>query len=138
MGVSPWYWWADVPVKTRNTVYVKVGIYKQGEPSVKYRGIFINDEQPCLSGWTKEKFGGFNHLFYEKVFELILRLKGNYLWPAMWGRRFNEEDTLNPQLADKYGIVMGTSHHEPMMRSQSEWTNSKSGEWNYITNRTNL
>jgi len=54
-------------------------------PLVKYRGIFINDEAPALSGWSKEKFGGFNHQFYEKVFELILRLKGNYLWPAMWG-----------------------------------------------------
>jgi len=140
MGVSPWYYWADVPSKTKSSVYVKQGIYKQGEPSVKYRGIFLNNEAPCLSGWTKEKFGGvgFNHLFYEKVFELILRLKGNYLWPAMWGNSFNQDDTQNPVLADQYGIVMGTSHHEPMMRAQKEWTDGGVGEWNHVTNRTNL
>ena len=140
MGVSPWYWWADVPVKTKSTVFVKQGVYRLGEPSVKYRGIFINDEAPCLSEYTKEKYGGvgFNHLFYEKVFELLLRLKANYLWPAMWGNTFNQDDTLNPVLADKYGIVMGTSHHEPMMRAQKEWTTSGLGDWNYVTNRTNI
>lgn len=140
MGVSPWYWWADVPPKTKNTVYVKQGIYQQGEPSVKYRGIFINDEAPCLSAYTKEKYGGvgFNHLFYEKVFELLLRLKANYLWPAMWSNAFNEDDTQNPVLADQYGIVMGTSHHEPMMRSQQEWAAHGVGDWNHVTNRTNL
>ena len=81
---------------------------------MKYRGIFINDEAPAFSGWAREKFGGVNHLVYEKVFELILRLKGNYLWPAMWGNAFNDDDPLNARLADEYGIVMGTSHHEPM------------------------
>ena len=86
---------------------------------MKYRGIFLNDEAPALSGWAKEKFGGFNHQFYEKVFELLLRLKANYLWPAMWDNAFNEDDPLNPKLADEYGIVMGTSHHEPMMRAQT-------------------
>ena len=70
-------------------------------PKVKYRGIFINDEAPALSGWSKEKFGGFNHHFYEKVFELMLRLKANYLWPAMWGNAFYDDDTLNQQTADE-------------------------------------
>ncbi len=138
MGVSPWYWWADVPAKKKEEVYVKKGAYKFGPPSVQYRGIFINDEAPAFSGWTKEKFGGVNHLVYEKVFELLLRLKGNYLWPAMWGNAFNDDDTLNPVLANKYGIVMGTTHHEPMLRAQQEWKRYGKGAWNYQTNDTVL
>jgi len=134
IGVSPWYWWADVPVAHKDALYVKPGRFLQGEPAVKYRGIFLNDEAPSLSGWTHEKFGGFNSKFYVKVFELILRLKGNYLWPAMWGNAFNEDDPLNPKLADEYGIVMGTSHHEPMLRAQQEWKRHGKGPWNYATN----
>ncbi|MCT6647280.1 glycosyl hydrolase 115 family protein, partial [Enterococcus faecalis] len=80
----PWYWWADVPVKKKENLYIKKDILITDAPKVKYRGIFINDEAPAFSGWTKEKFGGVNHHAYEKIFELILRLKGNYLWPAMW------------------------------------------------------
>lgn len=83
--MSPWYYWADVPVRKQEHLYIKRGIYTDGEPSVKYRGIFLNDEAPALTGWANENFGGFNHKFYEKVFELILRLKGNFIWPAMWG-----------------------------------------------------
>jgi hypothetical protein len=105
IGVSPWYYWADVPVKQKQEVYYTGGTWYDA-PAVKYRGIFINNEAPALSGWSKATFGGFNHKFYEKVFELILRMKGNYLWPAMWGSAFNDDDTLNPVLADKYGIVM--------------------------------
>ena len=108
--------------------------YVEGEPAVKYRGIFLNDEAPALSGWAKEKFGTLNHEFYEKVFELILRLKGNYLWPAMWGNAFNEDDPLNPKLADESGIVMGTSHHEPMLRAQQEWKRHGQGAWDYSKN----
>jgi hypothetical protein len=134
IGVSPWYWWADVPVKQQKNLYVIPGKYTDGEPAVKYRGIFINDEAPAFSGWTKEKFGGVNHLVYEKIFELILRLKGNYLWPAMWGNAFNDDDKLDPVLADEYGIVMGTSHHEPMDRAQQEWKRYGKGPWNYETN----
>lgn len=134
MGVSPWYWWADVPPKLHKEVYVKQGLYRYGSPSVKYRGIFINDEAPAFSGWAKEKFGSVNHLVYEKIFELLLRLKANYLWPAMWGNAFNDDDTLNPVLADKWGIVMGTSHHEPMLRAQQEWKRYGHGPWDYTTN----
>ena len=134
IGVSPWYWWADVPVAHKDALFVKPGRFMAGEPAVKYRGIFLNDEAPSLSGWSREKFGGFNHNFYVKVFELILRLKGNYLWPAMWGNAFNEDDPLNPKLADEYGIVMGTSHHEPMLRAQQEWKRHGKGPWNYATN----
>ena len=138
IGVSPWNWWADVPAKKKKEVYVKNGIYNYSSPSVKYRGIFINDEAPAFSGWAKEKFGGLNHLVYEHVFELLLRLKANYLWPAMWGNAFNDDDTLNPILANKWGIVMGTSHHEPMLRAQQEWKRYGKGQWNYDSNKVVL
>ena len=113
------------------------GSYIQAEPKVKYRGIFINDEAPSLSGWAYEKFGGFNSKFYEKVYELILRLKGNYLWPAMWGKSIFTEDTLSYALADEYGVVMGTSHHEPMMRAHVEWSRGP-GTWDYQKNEDAL
>jgi hypothetical protein len=138
MGVSPWYWWADVPAKKKTAIYFKNGLYPYGSPSVKYRGIFINDEAPAFSGWAKEKFGGANHLVYEKIFELMLRLKANYLWPAMWGNAFNDDDTLNPILAQQYGIVMGTTHHEPMLRAQQEWKRYGKGLWNYDSNEVVL
>src|SRR6266481_4092975 len=134
IGVSPWYWWADVPVAHRSALYVKAGRVTQGPPAVKYRGIFLNDEAPCLTGWVTEKFGNYNHQFYTNVFELLLRLKANYLWPAMWNNAFNEDDPLNPQLADEYGIVMGTSHHEPMLRAQQEWKRHGKGPWDYSKN----
>jgi len=138
IGVSPWYYWADVPVKHQDNIYVLPGRHSLGTPAVKYRGIFINDEQPALGGWVRENFGGFKHGFYEKVFELILRLKGNYLWPAMWGQSFYTNDTLNPVLANQYGIVIGTSHHEPMMRAHVEWQENGGGAWNYNTNEAAL
>ncbi len=134
IGVSPWYYWADVPIKQHTALYVAPGRHSMGTPAVKYRGIFINDEAPAFSGWTKEKFDGVNHLAYAKVFELILRLKGNYLWPAMWGNAFNDDDKMNPVLADEYGVVMGTSHHEPMDRAQQEWKRYGNNIWNYETN----
>ena len=131
MGVSPWYWWADVPIKKQPNVYINTATKLTDSPKVKYRGFFINDEAPAFSRWAKEKFGGINHLVYEKVFELLLRIKGNYLWPAMWGNAFNYDDKLNPVLADEYGIVMGTSHHEPMDRAQQEWKRYGTGTWDY-------
>jgi hypothetical protein len=134
LGVSPWYWWADVPVTKRTQAWIVPGRHASGEPVVKYRGIFLNDEAPALTGWANEKFGGFNHRFYGHVFELILRLRGNYLWPAMWGSAFNDDDPRNPGLADEYGIVMGTSHHEPLMRAHDEWRRYGKGPWNYAEN----
>jgi hypothetical protein len=121
MGISPWNWWADVPVLKQKELYFNTKFIQTDAPKVKYRGIFLNDEAPALSGWTKEKFGGFNHRFYEKVFELLLRLKANYIWTAMWGNAFYADDSLNIKTADKYGIVIGTSHHEPLMRVHDEW-----------------
>ena len=142
LGVSPWYWWADVPVKKCSAAYLLEGRYISGEPKVKYRGIFINDEEPAFGGWARAKFGGINSKMYKHMFELLLRLRANYLWPAMWGKAFNEDDPENPKLADEYGIVMGTSHHEPMMRAQKEWDTHRkeygNDEWNYKTNEAGL
>lgn len=138
MGVSPWYWWADVPVKHQQTVYVKPGRYITESPKVKYRGIFLNDEEPALGGWVRENFGGFNHQFYEKVFELILRLRGNFLWPAMWGKAFYDDDLQNGTSADRLGIVIGTSHHEPMGRAHDEWRRYGKGVWDYSKNPVEL
>ncbi len=138
IGVSPWYWWADVPVKKKSDLYVLPGRHTLGGPAVKYRGIFINDENPALLGWVNETFRGFDHHFYEKVFELILRMKGNFLWPAMWGKAFYDDDSLNAPLADEYGVVISTSHHEPMMRAHVEWQRYGSGPWNYEKNEAKL
>jgi hypothetical protein len=149
IGVSPWYWWADVTPRHRAALFVTAGKYEQGEPSVKYRGIFFNDEKPDLDYWVRAKFGehptpgggrgtvaNFNSKFYSRVFEVLLRLKANYLWPAMWNNAFAEDDPDNPRLADEYGIVMGTSHQEPMLRAQKEWDwhlHEQYGNWNYAT-----
>ena len=137
IGVSPWYWWADVPVEHKDALNVKAGRWVQGEPAVKYRGIFLNDEAPALSGWANEKFGGFNHQFYEKIFELLLRLKANFLWPAMWDNAFAADDPLNAALANEYGVVMGTSHEEPMMCAENEWK-PNFGPWNFATNQKRI
>ena len=134
IGVSPWYWWADVPVKRSKNLYVQPGVYTEGEPAVTYRGIFINDEAPAFQGWCKEKFGGVNSKMYVHMFELILRLKGNFLWPAMWGNAFYDDDPANGALASEMGIVVGTSHHEPLGRAHDEWRRYGKGAWNYEKN----
>src|SRR5574344_813023 len=134
MGVSPWYYWADVPTPHHDCISIKSGKYTDEEPAVKYRGIFLNDEWPSLGGWAKATFGGFNSKFYEKVFELILRLKGNFMWPAMWNSAFYDDDPENGPLADEMGIVMGTSHHEPMGLAQQDWKRRGTGAWNYALN----
>lgn len=139
IGVSPWYWWADAPVQQKNAIFLSGNRYLSDPPSVKYRGIFINDEAPALRNWAEEKFGGFNHQFYEKVFELILRNRGNYLWPAMWRPAvFATDDPENLRLADEYGIVISSTHHEPMMRYHEEWSRYNGGAWNYETNKEKL
>lgn len=138
IGVSPWYWWADVPVKQAESLYVKTGTFIQDQPKVRYRGIFLNDEAPALSGWVNEKFGEYNSEFYAHVFELLLRLKANFLWPAMWNNAFSVDDPNNPQLANTMGIVMSTSHHEPMMRADKEWHPARDGKWDYAVNSEKL
>ena len=137
IGVSPWYWMADVPVKHQDEVWYDGGRIVQPSPKVKYRGLFINDEWPSFGTWCTNHFGGVNAKAYEHIFELMLRLKANYFWPAMWATAFNEDDPENPRLADEMGIVMGTSHHEPMMRSHQEYLHRKEqvGPWDYATNK---
>jgi len=142
LGVSPWYWWADAPVAHHTQAWVKSGTYTAGEPAVEFRGIFLNDEAPCLTTWVKNTFGTEygGRAFYAKVFELILRLKGNFLWPAMWGWAFYADDPDNGKLADTMGVIMGTSHHEPMARNHQEYARHREewGAWNYQTNQTKL
>lgn len=139
IGVSPWYDWADVPAVHRDSFAIRRGTYTAGEPAVRYRGIFLNDEGPCLMSWVKNTFGTDygDHRFYSRVFELILRLRGNFLWPAMWAWAFYADDPENSRLADEMGVVIGTSHHEPMARNHQEWARHKKdyGQWNYRTNR---
>lgn len=127
MGVSPWVYWGDALPDTKKEIVLedKDLTVTSKEPSVKYRGIFLNDEAPSLTGWVKDKFGDYNEEFYKHVYELILRCKGNYLWPAMWSNSFSDDGKeapiANAELADRYGIVMGTSHHEPLCRAGVEW-----------------
>lgn len=137
IGVSPWYYWADVPVPRMSRIALGPGRRVGREPAVRYRGIFLNDEEPALAGWARDTFGGFKREFYGRVFELLLRLRANFLWPAMWGSAFNEDDD-NAALADLYGVVMGTSHHEPMLRSQKEWKQNGEGPWHYGLNAERL
>ena len=142
MGVSPWYDWADVPVEHHDSIFVNKGIYTDGEPAVRYRGIFLNDEAPCLTSWVKNTYGtGYgDHRFYQHVFELVLRLRGNMMWPAMWGWAFYADDPENEKTADEMGVVMSTSHHEPMARNHQEYARNRKGwgPWNYQKNKANL
>lgn len=142
MGVSPWYDWADVPVEHHDSIFVKRGTYTDGEPAVRYRGIFLNDEAPCLTSWVKNTYGtGYgDHRFYQRVFELVLRLSGNMMWPAMWGWAFYADDAENEKTADEMGVVMSTSHHEPMARNHQEYARNRKGwgPWNYQKNKANL
>lgn len=146
IGVSPWYWWADVTPGKKQNLFVEPGRFKQGEPSVQYRGIFINDER--FGGWAKwventfdKESGEVGPKAYRKVFELLLRLKGNYLWPAMHnGSKAFNANPENARLADEYAIVMGSSHCEQMLRNnEDEWKNAGVyGDFNYMTNRPTI
>ncbi len=140
IGVSPWYWMADAPVMQKTELWYNQGRVVQPSPKVKYRGIFINDEWPSFGTWCTNHFGGVNAKAYEHIFELLLRLKANYFWPAMWATAFNEDDPEAPRLADEMGIVMGTSHHEPMMRSHQEYLHRKDevGPWDYASNKKRI
>jgi len=126
----------------RDYVGILPGQFTDGEPAVEFRGLFLNDEAPCLTSWVKHTFGTNygDHRFYAKVFELILRLKGNMLWPAMWGWAFYADDPENSRTADEMGIIMGTSHHEPMARNHQEYARHRKewGPWNYQKNQQNL
>ena len=149
IGVSPWVWFADVAPEKKDILTFTAEELEcvSKEPSVKYRGIFINDESPSFTGWAYGKFGALNDKMYSHVFELILRLKGNYLWPAMWGNIFSEEGSEHPhdniRVADEYGVVMGTSHHEPMCRAGEEWRHlwqqyTDKYNWDFAVNREGI
>jgi len=144
IGVSPWYWWADVPIQKKENLAIKKGFYSDGPPSVKYRGIFINDEDWGLKPWASKTFdpelGDIGPKTYEKVFELLLRLKANHCWPAMHEctRPFNYYPD-NKKVADDYAIVMGSAHCEPLLfNNATEWDTEKMGEWRYDTNKENV
>ena len=147
IGISPLYYWGDIKPAHKECIHIGQDIETVSkEPSVKYRGFFINDEWPCFGTWVNQQFGGFNAQAYDKVFELLLRMKGNYLWPAMWTASFplDGPDSANEELADIYGVVMGYSHHEPCLRASEEWKkvcgpDSRYGsEWNFYTNEEGL
>ena len=148
MGVSPWTWWADVPVAHHTAVAVRAGVHVQHEPSVQYRGIFLNDEDWGLRPWAAKKMdpavdngkGNIGPHTYERIFELLLRLHANSLWPAMHpgSLAFNAVPE-NAKLADKWGIVMGSSHSEALLRNNvGEWNEAGppkgDGPWNYQKN----
>jgi len=141
IGVSPWYWWADVAPAHCDALFVAAGTHRFGPPSVQYRGIFINDEDWGLQPWAAQTFepehGGIGPKTYAKVFELLLRLKANTLWPAMHActKPFNSFPE-NAVLADDYAIVMSSSHAEPMLRNNvGEWPHDRAADYNYVTNR---
>lgn len=146
IGVSPWVFWGDVLPVQQTELFIpdsELNVISK-EPSIKYRGFFLNDEWPSLGSWVTNKYGDFNEEFYENVFQLLLRLKGNYMWPAMWSAEFSKNGKSSPianaKLAEEYGIVMGTSHHEPLFRAGSEWQKEyqaygDSNLWDFSKNR---
>lgn len=145
IGVSPWYWWADAPPTARKYIWASsTGAHTEGPPSVKFRGIFLNDESPCLTSWGHAKYkdskygSPFITDFYKRIFELVLRLKGNYVWPAMWSSMFYLDDANNGPTATEYGIFMGTSHHEPMARADKEQGRFLKGSWDWKSNKAGV
>ena len=135
IGVSPLVNWSDVKPARRENITL-----------TEYRGFFINDDWPAFGNWTMKRFGGFNAKMYEHVFELLLRLKGNYLWPAMWSSCFSIDGPglESAELADELGVVMGLSHHEPCLRHGEEYRHLRGKDsiygdaWNFITNREGI
>ncbi|WP_040949799.1 glycosyl hydrolase 115 family protein [Gorillibacterium massiliense] len=147
LGVSPYVDWCDVLPRHRDEFVLETGYkYVSKQPSVRYRGFFINDEWPAFGTWCHKHFGGFNAQAYDHVFELLLRLKGNYLWPAMWSARFHDDGPglANSELADEYGVVMGASHHEPCLRQGEEYKYLRGKDsiygdaWNFRTNEEGI
>lgn len=147
LGVTPLVYWGDsAPKRWEHPVIGEDICIVSKEPSVYYRGFFINDEWPCFGTWVTGHFGGFNAEAYQHVFEFLLRMKGNYLWPAMWTASFplDGPGAANEELADIYGVVMGYSHHEPCLRASEEWDlvrgkeSPYGNEWNFYTNEHGL
>lgn len=142
MGVSPWYWYADVPVTPQPELYVSAGTFSAPSPGVKYRGIFLNDEDWGFNPWSEQTFdpsGQVGPTTYARIYELLLRLRANFIWPAMHNvtKAFYTVSG-NKDMAEEYAIVIGTSHHEPMLRNTSEYNTTTLGAYNYWTNRANI
>ncbi|KAF2276133.1 uncharacterized protein EI97DRAFT_398812, partial [Westerdykella ornata] len=148
-GQSPYHWFADVPAKKHEKIYALPKTTVHGEPSVKYRGLFINDEEPATTLWWARKHNASHYRldteYYRHVFDMMLRLKANYIWPAMWrsytpppGQIFFTDDPGNTQLANDMGIVVSTSHHEPMQRATNEWNVTETGPWDWRRNKENV
>lgn len=153
IGVSPWHYWMDVPIKKQAELYLNEPFFLIDAPKVEMRGFFINDEWPAAGNWATKHFGhlmnekgekmnSFNYLYYEKLFDLLLRLKGNFIWPAMWDSAFYADDPENSKLAQKMGVIIGTSHHEPMGRNHQEWIRNHgqygNGDGDYESNQEGL
>lgn len=147
LGVTPLVYLGDAaPAKCAAPVINEEIETVSKEPSVRYRGFFINDEWPCFGNWACSHFGGVNADMYQHIFEFLLRMKGNYLWPAMWASSFplDGPGSANEELADMYGVVMGYSHHEPCLRASEEWDKVRGegtrygNEWNFYTNEQGL
>ncbi|NMA22530.1 MAG: glycosyl hydrolase, partial [Spirochaetales bacterium] len=156
IGINPWHFWLNVPPKVATSLYALRSVTLAEYPAVRYRGIFLNDEAPSLTNWILNTYGtvkpsedppipegiaAYGSDFYTKLFDLLLRLKANYLLPAMWNNAFSEDDAQNALLADQWGIIMGTSHQEPMTRAQQEWDRryrSTLGHWNYSRHKEEL
>lgn len=144
IGVSPWYWFADSAPQQHSSIYAIDTTVVQGPPSIDYRGFFLNDEAPALTGYIMGKYPpspygpGYGAGFYHSVFELLLRLRANYLWPTQWNSMFNVDDPRSQAMADEYGIVMGTSHTEPLMRATKEWNEFGDGDWQWNTNNQSI
>ncbi|WP_438433691.1 glycosyl hydrolase 115 family protein [Gorillibacterium sp. sgz500922] len=147
LGVSPLVDWANVKPAPMESFSLSGELkHVSKEPSVRFRGFFINDEWPAFGNWATNRFGGFQAQMYDHVFELLLRLKGNYLWPAMWSARFYDDGPglANAELADEYGVVMGASHHEPCLRYGEEYRYLRGKDsiygdaWNFIANQEGI
>ena len=144
IGVSPWYWMADSAPQKKSSIYATNTTKIQGSPSIKYRGFFLNDEQPALNNWVQANYPngqygpGFGHEFYSRVFELMLRLRANYIWPTEWNSMYSLDDPVNDQNAKYYGVVVGTSHTEPLMRWTKEQSLFLNGTWSWAYNQQNV
>lgn len=160
LTLGSFHYWLDVEAKKHDEIYALDTTTYSGEPAIQYRGLFINDEAPATTGWWSKTHDfelGYklDTEYYTHVFDLLVRLKANFLWPAMWksfvnfygsgngtdeapGDVFFTDDPQNQQLADDYGITVSTSHHEPMQRAAGEWNATETGEWSWTTNKDNV
>src|SRR5690606_19107447 len=144
IGVSPWYWWADAPIQKKDQLVLDIDTFQSKSPSVEFRGIFLNDEDWGLQPWAAKTFepevGDIGPKTYAKIFELLLRLKANTIWPAMHpSTKAFFHYPGNPKMAELYHIVLGSSHAEPMLRNNvDEWDKETMGSFNYLTNKQSV